>query len=148
MKKSIIILFTFLSSTMVTFGQSKSIKNENLKNKIIALEQGAWEAWKAKDSSWTKINATEECLWAVGNDLNNKAKMMKSLATDCDVTSFSLSNFQLVKLNDAAVVITYVATQDVHCGTNKLPNKMRASVNYVKRNGKWLEAYYMEMPIE
>ena len=37
--------------------------------------------------------------------------------------------------------------QDGYCGDKKLAEKIRASVNYIKRGGKWLEAFYMETPV-
>ena len=40
-----------------------------------------------------------------------------------------------------------VANQVGNCGKNKLGKKIRASVNYVSRDGKWLEAFYMETAI-
>lgn len=36
--------------------------------------------------------------------------------------------------------------QDGECSGIKL-TKIRASVNYVKQNGKWLEAFYMETSV-
>jgi hypothetical protein len=147
MKKVSIILATLLSSSIVTSGQAKISKDEDLKQKIIALEKAGWNAWKDKNANWFQNNTTEECLWVSSEGINDKAQMIKSTSTDCNVKSVSLENFQFVKLNDKTVLLTYVANQDGYCGNNKLTNKIRASVNYVNRNGKWLEAFYMETSI-
>ena len=50
-------------------------------------------------------------------------------------------------LDENAALLTYTAMQDAVCNGETIPAKVRASVNYVKRGGKWLEAFYMETPI-
>jgi hypothetical protein len=79
--------------------------------------------------------------------MSNKAEVIKSTPVDCDVKSFSFDNFKFVMLNESAVLLTYTVIQDAVCGGKKIAPRARASVNYVKRNGKWLEALYMETPI-
>jgi hypothetical protein len=147
MNKIILILTLFSSSLISSFGQSKIVTDDNLKNQIIELEKAAWKAWQDKNPTWFQNNATHECLWVTQGGVSNKAEWVKTGASACDVKSYSFDNFQLVTLNKNAVVITYTAIVDATCGNFKLPNKMRTSVNYVKRNRKWLEAFYMEMPI-
>jgi Domain of unknown function (DUF4440) len=147
MKKVTVIVMIFMSSSFVSLGQSKPLKKEELKDKIITLEKAAWIAWKDKDASWFQNHATDECLWVFPDGVKNKTQMVKSVSTDCNVKSVSLDNFQFVELNDKTVVVTFISKQEAHCGRFKLPNKMRASVTYVNRNGEWLEAFYTEMPI-
>ena len=51
-------------------------------------------------------------------------------------------------LDANVALLTYTATQDGVCEGKAIPGKVRAMVNYVKRGGKWLEASYMEKPME
>ena len=146
MKKTIIILISFLAIAANTFGQTKTSKEENIKEQIIALDKSGWEAWKNNTAEWFQNNTTEEFLSINAEGVSNKAQVVKSIAADCDVKSFSLDNFKFVMLNENTVLLTYIATQDGVCGGNKLTSKIRATVNYVKRGGKWLEALYMETP--
>ncbi len=145
--RKLIILITTLNIFTSTFCQTKIAKEAKLKAQIIALEKAGWEAWKDKNASWFQNNTTEECLWVSSDGINNKTQMIKSTSTDCNVKSVSLDNFQFVNLNDKTVLLTYIATQDGYCGSNKLTHKVRSSVNYVNRGGKWLEAFYMETPV-
>ena len=147
MKKIALTVLLFSISMLASFGQSIIVTDESLKNKIIEREKAAWKAWQDKNPTWFQDNATDECLWVTQGGVSNKTEWIKKSASACDVKSYSFDNFQLVMLNKNSVVITYTATVDATCGTFKLPNKMRTSVSYVKRNGKWLEAFYMEMPI-
>lgn len=147
MKKIFLTLTLFSISLFASFGQTKTLAVDNLKTEIIELEKEAWKAWQDKNPIWFQNNATDECLWVTQNGVSNKAEWVKTGASACDVKSYSLDNFQLVTLNKHSVVITYTAIVDATCGNFKLPNKMRVSVSYVKRNGKWLEAFYMEMSV-
>ena len=90
----------------------------------------------------------EDILIVTANGVKSKAYFMKEAVTDCDIKSCSLADFKLVMLDDNVALLTYVATQDGVCAGKAIPPKVRASVNYVKRGGKWLEAFYMEKPVE
>ncbi|MEO6541000.1 MAG: nuclear transport factor 2 family protein [Ferruginibacter sp.] len=146
MKKTLIILLAALTVGTTGFAQSKMTKAQ-LEKHIIALDKLAWEAWKNKNPEWFRTHTTEEFLSINSARMSNKAEVIKSTPVDCDVKSFSFDNFKFVMLNETAVLLTYTATQDAVCGGKKIAPRVRASVNYVKRNGKWLEALYMETPI-
>ena len=147
MKKLLNILLVTLVFNTAGFAQTTISKNKKLEAKIIALEKSGWNAWKKKDAGWFKANTTGEFLSINSDGISNKAQVVKSTPIDCNVTSFSLDNFKFVMLNEHVVLLTYTSIQDGECGGKKLTSKIRASVNYVKRNGKWLEAFYMETPI-
>ena len=147
MKKSLNILFITLVFNTTIFGQKITSTDAKLEAKIIDLEKSGWNAWKNKNAEWFKTNTTSEFLSINSEGVSDKAQVVKSTPIDCNVNSFSLDNFKFVILNENVVLLTYIATQDGECGGKKLTTKVRASVNYVKRNGKWLEALYMETAI-
>jgi len=99
------------------------------------------------DSSWTRDNVTEEFLLVNSESVSDKAQVIRSTGTDCEVKSFSLDNFKFVNLDKDSVLMTYTATQDGVCLGKTIPAKVRSSVVYVKRGNKWLEALYMETPM-
>ena len=148
MKKIMMILMIAIGSSSVAFGQTKISKNTNnsAEAQIIALEKAGWEAWKNKNAAWFQTNLTEEFLLVNSEGVSNKAQIVKSTPTDCEVKSFSLDNFKFVLLDKDAALLTYTAKQDAVCNGKTIPANVRASVNYVKRGGKWLEAFYMETP--
>ncbi len=140
------ILMIAIGVSSVAFGQTKMSKDSKVEAQIIALEKAGWEAWKNKDSSWTRDNVTEEFLLVNSEGVSNKAQVVKTTGTDCEVKSFSLDNYKFVTLDKDSVLMTYTAMQDGVCGGKTIPPKVRASVVYVRRGGKWLEALYMETP--
>ena len=147
MKKAMLfLLISTLVFTPTCKAQTKVSNKEKIKEQIIALEKSGWEAWKNKDAKWFQSNTTKEFLSVNSQGISNKVQVVKSTAIDCNVKSISLDNFRFVLLNKSTVLLTYTAMQVGECGGIKL-TKVRASVNYVKQNGKWLEALYMETPV-
>ena len=140
------IMMIAIAASSVALGQTTMSKDSKVLAQIIALEKAGWEAWKNKDSSWTRDNVTEEFLLVNSDGVSNKSQVVKSTATDCEVKSYSLDNFKFVTLDKDSVLMTYTAMQDGVCSEKKIPANIRASVVYVKRGGKWLEALYMETP--
>jgi len=146
MKQTVMIMMIAMAASFVAFGQTKMSNDSKVEAQIIALEKAGWEAWKTKDGSWTRDNVTEEFLLVNSEGVSNKTQVIKSTATDCEVKSYSLDNFKFVTLDKDSVLMTYTAMQDGVCSGKTIPAKVRASVVYVKRGGKWLEALYMETP--
>ena len=147
MKKIILILMIVIAATSAAFSQTKMAKDSKVEAQIIALEKAGWEAWKNKNAAWYQTNITEDFLLVNSEAVSTKAEVVKSTATDCDVKSYSLDNFKFVMLDKNTALMTYTATQDGVCSGKTIPANVRASVNYVKRGGKWLEAFYMETPM-
>ena len=145
MKK--MILMIAIGTSSVAFSQKAMPANKKLEAQIISLEKAGWQAWKNKDVAWYKANATEDFLQVFGDGTHNKAEVLKLTATECDVKSFSLADFKFVQLDENVALLTYIATQDAVCGGKANTPKERVSVNYVKRSGKWMEAFYMETPV-
>jgi hypothetical protein len=145
MKKGILIIAAIHLFTM-SFCQTKVFKEAKLKAQIVAIEKAGWEAWKNKDTAWFRKNTTEACLWISSDGITNKAQMIQSTASDCRVRNVSLDDFTFVLLNENTVLLTYAVIQNGYCGNKKLTDKIRASVNYVKSRGRWMEAFYMETP--
>lgn len=122
-------------------------RDRSVESQIIAIEKAGWQAWKNKDVKWFQENMSEELLDVTSDGVFSKADVIRSTSADCDVKSVSLDNLKFVMLSNDVVVLTYTAKQDGVCSGKKIPSQVRATVNYVKRNGKWLEAMYMETPV-
>ena len=147
MNRMIAVLVILLIAWNVVLGQSRTSTIAELEQYIISLDKLGWEAWKNNDPRWFQANTTDEFLSINSDGVSNKEQVVQSTLADCKVDSVSLADFTFVLLNKDAVLLTYVANQDGTCGGKRLAPKVRVSVNYVRRDGKWLEALYMETPI-
>ncbi|MEP6796107.1 MAG: hypothetical protein ABJB16_17390, partial [Saprospiraceae bacterium] len=88
MMKIVMILSIAFAALTSSFGQSMNSKNAKVEAQIIALEKGAWQAWKNNDASWVRMNSAEEFLSANAEGVSNKAEVLASIPKDCKVKSF------------------------------------------------------------
>lgn len=142
------ILMIAIGVSSVAFGQTTMSKNANnsVQTQIIALEKTSWEEWKKKNASWYQTNLSEDYLLVNSEGVEDKTQVVKSIAADCEVKSFSLNNFKFVMLNKDAALLNYTAKQDAVCLGKTQPSTVRSSSVYVRRGGKWLQALYSETP--
>ncbi len=145
MKKIMMILVIAIGVSLVAFGQTKMSNDSKVEAQLIALEKAGWEAWKNKDGSWFQNNLSDDALHVDGAGVTDKAQSVKAIA-DCEVKSVSLDNFKFLMLDKNTALITFTGTQDAVCGGKTQPSTVRASSVYVKRGGKWLNAFYTETP--
>jgi hypothetical protein len=146
MKNKLALAIGLLGVTHAAFAQATNATEKALESKIIALDKQGWQAWKNNDSRWFERNTTEGFISISSAGTSTKAEVVKSTATDCKVASYSLANFKFFMLDKHAVLLTYTATQDAVCGGTKAPTTLQVAVNYVNRDGRWLEAMYMQAP--
>ena len=134
--------------TVATYAnaQTKDIDEGVLEKQIIKLDQQGWEAWKNNDPVWFIENTTESFQSISSDGISNKADVIRSTPTGCHVASYALTDFNFTMLDMNAVLLTYKVTQDAVCGGEQAPPSLTVAVNYVKRDGKWLEAMYMQAP--
>ncbi len=145
MKKIIMIMAIAIAASSVAFGQMKS-KDNSVEARLIALEKQSWEEWKNKNGGFFQTLLTDEAVNVGVGGLSNKSQIVKSTSSDCEVKSFSVDNFKVVMLDKNVALLTYAAIQDGICGGRTIPAKVFASSVYVKRGGKWLNAFYQETP--
>ncbi len=139
------IMAIAIAASSVAFGQMKS-KDNSVEARLIALEKQSWEEWKNKNGNFFQTLLTDEAVNVGVGGLSNKSQIVKSTSSDCEVKSFSVDNFKVVMLDKNVALLTYAAIQDGVCGGRTIPAKVFASSVYVKRGGKWLNAFYQETP--
>ena len=145
MKLIIMILMIGIGLSFGAFAQTKMSNDRKSKytsslwkKRVGKLENRLPRAYQA--------NTTDEVISISSSGVSKKTQMIKDPAA-CEVKSFVFDNFKFVMLDKDAIVMTYTARQDGVCRGQNISSQVRATVNYVKRDGRWLEAMYMEMPM-
>lgn len=146
MKKMLLCVVTTMVCSGLAFGQAINEDDKALEARIIKLDKQGWEAWKANDATWFKQNTTDDFVSISSDGISSKDQVLKSVPSDCKVTAYSLADFQFFILDKNAVLLTYTATQDAVCGGKQAPVKLQVAVNYVRHDGNWFEAMYMQAP--
>lgn len=146
MKTALALAMTVFAASANPVAGTEHAADSTLETQIIALDKLGWEAWKNNDPAWFIDNTTESFQSISSSGISTKADVVRDTPTACQVTAYSLTDFNFTMLDEDAVLLTYTATQDAVCGGEKVPSPLRVAVNYVKRGGKWLEAMYMQAP--
>lgn len=118
------------------------------KEDLIAGEQKAWNAWKAKDGKYFDDYLTNNAVGMFRNGRSDRAGVIRVISDPtCDVTDFSFSDEQMRLLGADAALVTYKATQDVKCGGKALPTTVWAATVLVRSGDKWKAAFHDEAAI-
>lgn len=125
------------------------VAQQDVLGAVSAIEQSLWQGWKDHDAAPFREHVTENHFQiAAGGIVTGKAAVIRAISeeNDCEVASFSLSNWQLHRIAENVVVVTYDASQDAVCGGQRLDPEVKASAVYVRTDGKWSSASYQESP--
>jgi hypothetical protein len=136
------LTFALLLSTVSLQAQSKDAVEKALQSK----EQAGWQAWKDKDPKFFDGVLPDSAINIAGGTMDNgKSNIIKGMAAaNCDVASFSLSDFAYMWLDKDTVLMTYKASQDGTCGGTKIAPKVIASSIWQKQAGKWVSPFHQE----
>jgi len=78
----------------------------------------------------------------------DKAQAIKGITgMDCDVKSYSLSDFKLNMPSSNVALLTYKGTAEGTCGGTAIPVAWASSL-FVNRGGKWYAYSHQETPVK
>ena len=119
--------------------------DQALQDKLTKLEKDSWEAAKKQDSTFFRGYAADDFVGIYVDGLViTKKELVQNLA-DFKITSYSMDDVKLLRVNQEAAFVLYRLKYDGLVGGK--PTKVdavKASSLYVLRNGKWQEVFYQE----
>lgn len=143
MNKLLMILMIAIIATSVSFGQKK---NSSVETQIIALEKQAWEEWKNGNKKFVEGFVADDAFFVYADGVVNKSQIVEGVG-NCDFNSYSLNDFRFQMLDKNSALVNYTAKQDIVCGGNPAPAKVRSTSVYVKKGGKWQNTFYTETEV-
>ncbi len=113
---------------------------------IIAKENAAWDAVKAKDATAMGALLADDFVYVTNEAVQEKAALLKSLQEQDAPPDVTLSNFKVLKLDKDAAVITYDAVSKTTPKGQTAATTMnqRDSSAWLNRDGKWLLVYHQD----
>jgi hypothetical protein len=122
---------------------SAKTSTEPVADDAVAREKQVWDAIKKRDFDRFASFLAEDQIEVFGWGVHDKAASVESIK-GADLANAVLSDFKTVKVDDDAVVVTYLVK-----GSGDLPPAgARASTVWVKRDGKWLAAYHQDTTVK
>jgi hypothetical protein len=110
----------------------------------IAREKQVWEMLKKKDYDGFASMLADDQVEVSPSGVNDKAGSVAGVKNG-DFSTASLSDFKVVKVDDDAVVVTYLV-KSTEAGSN--PGGYRESTVWVNRGGKWLAVFHQGTPVK
>lgn len=121
------------------------VTKAQLQQQLSEMEKTLWTAWKYKDAAPFETNLSADTVMVGEMGVSGKSSVTSEIK-NCDVKSFSLSDWKMTKLNASAALLTYKATEEGSCGGMALPSSVWASSIWVKRKDVWVAAFHQETP--
>ena len=149
MRKLLVVAVGLLACGTLGFAQAAKGKNSDAEQKVASSEKQLWEAWKNKNFEPFKQTLTDDAVMVdMTGIVQGKDKTLDGLTkTPCEVKSYSLGDIAVSWIDKETALLTYKADSDATCGGQKVPSPVYASSVWVKKGGKWLNAFHQETPV-
>lgn len=118
-----------------------------LLKKLSANETALWNAWKEKNAKPFQAWLSADSVMVGDGGVSGKADVAKEISSmNCEIRSFSLTDWKLTMVDGDAALLTYKGMQDGTCAGTALPPSVWASSLWINRRGRWLAAFHQETP--
>ena len=145
MRKLFLIAMVVLVFPVLAAGQNPAESGDALKDQLISLEKQSWEAWKNRDGNFYKTFLSDDHVEVGAGGVSTKDEIVPFVGSPvCVIKSYSVDSFSFTLFDANTAMLTYHAAQDTTCHGKLVPSPAWVSSMYVKRGGRWLNAYYQQ----
>jgi len=122
-------------------------KSDAAADSLLALEQKAWDAWKAKDAKGLEEWAGKDMIAFTSKGRSDRTGAIKTWTEDkCEVKSALLTNPASVSLGSDFSLLTFKANPEGKCGSEALTPEYGITI-YGKEGGVWKAVFTMGSPV-
>jgi hypothetical protein len=140
---AVLVLFALAPSTSA----HRKVRDDKdaLKETLVKLEQQSWEAWQKRDGKFFQDFLSDDHVEMGFGGRANKATVVAGVASPiCVVKTYAVDQFELTAFDANTALLTYHAAQDTACGGNPVPSPVWVSSLYIRRGGRWHNAFYQQ----
>ena len=116
---------------------------EPVADDAVAREKQVWDAIKKRDFDRFASFLAEDQIEVFGWGVHDKAASVEGIK-QADLANAALSDFKTVKVDDDAVVVTYL----IKGAADLPPTGARGSTVWARRDGKWLAVYHQDTTVK
>jgi RNA polymerase sigma factor (sigma-70 family) len=121
---------------------------EDLRETLLALEKRSWEALKRQDATALGKLAAKEFVAVLSDGSRLTGEEFLKQVPHFRVKDYALNDVRLTRLGPDAALLTYrVRSATEVLGETKRETSQACSI-WVRRDGKWLSAFYQETPLK
>lgn len=115
---------------------------------LISNEKRTWELYKKKDVKGLAELTAEDYydIYPSGEAVDKRRYLADVLETE--VKDYSLSDFKVIVLNEAAAIVVYKAKVHGAVKEREIKSEVAVTSGWARRGGKWLNVFYRENVME
>jgi len=135
-------------STRAQGGAAKSGAAASVEQTLVSNEKRTWELYQKKDVKGLAELTAEDYydIYPTGEAVDKKRYLADVLETE--VKDYSLSDFKVIMLNDAAAIVVYKAKVHGAVKEREIKSEVAVTSGWVRRGGRWLNVFYRESALE
>lgn len=120
----------------------------SVEEELISKEKRTWELYKNKDVKALAEFTSEDFydIYPAGEVVDKKRYLQDVL--EIDVKDYSLSDFKVIMLNEAAAVVVYKAKAHAVVRGREMKSEVAVTSGWARRGGRWLNVFYRENALE
>jgi hypothetical protein len=146
----ILIVLALLLPAPAALAQGGPSKSDaaSVEETLISNEKRIWELYKSRDVKALAEYASEDYydIYPTGEVVDKKRYLQDVLETE--VRDYSLSDFKVIMLNEAAAIVVYRAKVHGAVKEREIRSQVAVTSGWARRGGKWLNVFYRENAIE
>lgn len=151
MLRHILFTFAFLLAATVAHAQIRAAQPggaAEVEVTLISNEKRTWELYKKKDVKGLAELTAEDYydIYPTGEAVDKKRYLADVLETE--VKDYSLSDFKVVMLNEAAAIVVYRAKVQGVARGRDIKSEVAVTSGWARRGGRWLNVFYRENALE
>ena len=115
---------------------------------LISNEKRTWELYKNKDVKGLAELTAEDYydIYPAGEVVDKKRYLADVLETE--VKDYTLSDFKVIMLNEAAAIVVYRAKVHGAVKEREIRSEVAVTSGWARRGGRWLNVFYRENALE
>ncbi len=141
------LLFANFLTAPAQSGPAKS-GAASVEEELVSKEKRTWELYKTRDVKALAELTSEDFydIYPAGEVVDKKRYLQDVL--EIEVKDYSLSDFKVIMLNEAAAVVVYKAKTHALVKGRELKSEVAVTSGWARREGKWLNVFYRENVLE
>jgi hypothetical protein len=130
-----------LACAVMAFGEGDNSATEQ---KLTQMENELWAGWKAHSPEPFK-KYLGDFTSITGSGVGDSEMTIKGISSpDCTIQGSTIDSTNFKWMDKNSVLMTYHATQDATCGSEKLPPAVWAATLWTKKGGDWKAVFHQE----
>ncbi len=143
------VLFASLSSSLLCAQNAlPAPADSSFRDMLVARVDAFMHAWQKQDAAALTATMAPDFLYVSSRGVAGRENIVAALTHACTLTSYSLSDVQVVHISSESAALVYKIHQSASCAGHPDPPAVQNTDTLVRREGKWVFLLTSSTPAE